>query len=116
MSAGVQRMVRSDLGASGVMFTMDTESGFGDAVFLTSSYGLGEAVVEAVNPDEFYLQASTAGRPTCDPQARRRSKATKMVYTTQRPGRRLNSWMSIKPTGDDSLLVTLTSPSWRAMR
>src|SRR5215218_3752267 len=52
LSAGVQRMVRSDLGASGVMFTMDTESGFSDAVFITSSYGLGEAVVQgAVNPD-----------------------------------------------------------------
>ena len=56
LSAGVQRMVRSDLGASGVMFTMDTESGFSDAVFVTSSYGLGEAVVQgAVNPDEFYV-------------------------------------------------------------
>src|SRR5215213_9216915 len=56
LSAGVQRMVRSDLGASGVMFTMDTESGFSDAVFITSSYGLGEAVVQgAVNPDEFYV-------------------------------------------------------------
>ncbi|MGH8482116.1 MAG: PEP/pyruvate-binding domain-containing protein, partial [Nevskiaceae bacterium] len=56
LSAGVQRMVRSDLGASGVMFTMDTESGFRDAVFVTASYGLGEAVVQgAVNPDEFYV-------------------------------------------------------------
>ena len=50
LSAGVQRMVRSDLGASGVMFTMDTESGFSDAVFLTSSYGLGEAVVRGGEP------------------------------------------------------------------
>ena len=49
-------MVRSDIGSSGVMFTMDTESGFADAVFITSSYGLGEAVVQgAVNPDEFYV-------------------------------------------------------------
>jgi pyruvate,water dikinase len=56
LSAGVQRMVRSDVGASGVMFTMDTETGFNDAVFITSSYGLGEAVVQgAVNPDEFYV-------------------------------------------------------------
>lgn len=56
LSAGVQRMVRSDLGASGVMFTIDTESGFPDVVFITSSYGLGETVVQgAVNPDEFYV-------------------------------------------------------------
>ncbi len=66
LSAGVQRMVRSDVGASGVMFTLDTESGFEDAVFITSSYGLGEAVVQgAVNPDEFYAYkpALRAGRP-----------------------------------------------------
>ena len=56
LSAGVQRMVRSDLGSAGVMFTMDTESGFRDVVFITSSYGLGETVVQgAVNPDEFYV-------------------------------------------------------------
>lgn len=56
LSAGVQRMVRSDIGASGVMFTLDTESGFRDVVFVTSSYGLGEMVVQgAVNPDEFYV-------------------------------------------------------------
>src|SRR3546814_182594 len=56
LSAGIQRMVRSDKGAAGVMFTMDTESGFRDAVFITSSYGLGEAVVQgSVNPDEFYV-------------------------------------------------------------
>ncbi len=56
LSAGIQRMVRSDKGAAGVMFTLDTESGFRDAVFVTSSYGLGETVVQgAVNPDEFYV-------------------------------------------------------------
>ncbi|MFN4265913.1 MAG: phosphoenolpyruvate synthase [Aquabacterium sp.] len=56
LSAGVQRMVRSDLGSAGVMFTIDTESGFSDVVFITSSYGLGETVVQgAVNPDEFYV-------------------------------------------------------------
>lgn len=60
LSAGVQRMVRSDLGASGVMFTIDTESGFKDVVFITSSYGLGETVVQgAVNPDEFYVHKPT---------------------------------------------------------
>lgn len=66
LSAGVQRMVRSDSGAAGVMFTIDTESGFEDVVFITSSYGLGETVVQgAVNPDEFYVHKPTlkAGRP-----------------------------------------------------
>jgi len=66
LSAGVQRMVRSDLGAAGVMFTIDTESGFDQVVFVTSSFGLGETVVQgAVNPDEFYVHKPTllAGRP-----------------------------------------------------
>ncbi|MCW5633790.1 MAG: phosphoenolpyruvate synthase [Rubrivivax sp.] len=65
LSAGVQRMVRSDLGSAGVMFTIDTESGFDQVVFITSSYGLGETVVQgAVNPDEFYVHKPTlaAGR------------------------------------------------------
>jgi pyruvate, water dikinase len=65
LSAGVQRMVRSDLGAAGVMFTIDTETGFKDVVFITSSYGLGETVVQgSVNPDEFYVHKQTldAGR------------------------------------------------------
>ncbi|HLO96388.1 MAG TPA: PEP/pyruvate-binding domain-containing protein, partial [Burkholderiaceae bacterium] len=65
LSAGVQRMVRSDLGSAGVMFTIDTESGFKDVVFITSSYGLGETVVQgAVNPDEFYVHkpALTKGK------------------------------------------------------
>ncbi len=82
LSAGVQEMVRSDTGASGVMFTMDTESGFRDVVFVTASYGLGETVVQgSVNPDEFYVHKSTleAGRPA----VLRRTlgeKAIKMVY------------------------------------
>jgi pyruvate, water dikinase len=82
LSAGVQRMVRSDIGASGVMFTMDTESGFNDAIFVTSSYGLGEAVVQgAVNPDEFYVYkpALRAGRPAILKRGVG-SKATKMIY------------------------------------
>ncbi len=82
LSAGIQRMVRSDIGASGVMFTLDTESGFKDAVFITSSYGLGETVVQgSVNPDEFYVHKENveAGRPAI---LRRNlgSKAIKMVY------------------------------------
>ncbi|MES9837075.1 MAG: phosphoenolpyruvate synthase [Candidatus Thiodiazotropha sp.] len=82
LSAGIQRMVRSDIGAAGVMFTLDTESGFKDAVFITSSYGLGETVVQgSVNPDEFYVHKGNveAGRPAI---LRRNlgSKAIKMVY------------------------------------
>ena len=83
LSAGVQRMVRSDIGASGVMFTIDTESGFPDAVFITSAYGLGEGVVQgAVNPDEFYVYkpALAAGRPAILKRGAG-AKATKMVYT-----------------------------------
>src|SRR5918998_5204127 len=83
LSAGVQRMVRSDLGASGVVFTMDTESGFDDAVFITSSYRLGEAVVQgAVNPDEFYVYKPSlqAGRPAILKRGVG-GKAIKMVYT-----------------------------------
>ena len=83
LSAGVQRMVRSDIGASGVMFTMDTESGFDDAVFITTSYGLGEAVVQgAVNPDEFYVYkpALRDDRPAILKRGVG-AKATKMVYT-----------------------------------
>jgi pyruvate, water dikinase len=86
LSAGVQRMVRSDVGASGVMFTVDTESGFDGAVFVTSSYGLGEAVVQgAVNPDEFYVSktALRADRPAI----LKRSvgeKAIAMRYTDSR--------------------------------
>ncbi|GAA1263291.1 phosphoenolpyruvate synthase [Arthrobacter pascens] len=86
LSAGVQRMVRSDVGASGVMFTMDTESGFDDAVFITSSYGLGEAVVQgAVNPDEFYVHKPTltAGRPAVLKRGLG-EKAVQMVYTDSR--------------------------------
>ena len=82
LSAGIQQMVRSDLGASGVMFTLDTDSGFRDVVFVTASYGLGETVVQgAVNPDEFYLYkpALLAGRRAV---LRRNlgAKAIKMVY------------------------------------
>ncbi|BCW48255.1 phosphoenolpyruvate synthase [Arthrobacter sp. StoSoilB13] len=83
LSAGIQRMVRSDVGASGVMFTMDTETGFRDAVFITSSYGLGEAVVQgAVNPDEFYVYkpALAAGRPAVLKRGLG-EKAVQMVYT-----------------------------------
>ena len=83
LSAGIQKMVRSETASSGVMFTLDTESGFRDVVFITSSYGLGETVVQgAVNPDEFYIHKPTfeAGRPAI---LRRNlgSKAIKMIYS-----------------------------------
>ncbi len=85
LSAGIQRMVRSDLGASGVMFTIDTESGFEEAVFITSSWGLGECVVQgSVNPDEFYVYkpALAAGRPAILRRTRG-SKLIKMVYAPE---------------------------------
>jgi pyruvate,water dikinase len=93
LSAGVQHMVRSDLGASGVMFTLDTDSGFRDVVFITASYGLGETVVQgAVNPDEFYVYkpALRAGRQAI---LRRNlgGKAIKMVYGDAGSGERVKT-------------------------
>ena len=92
LSAGVQRMVRSDLASSGVMFSIDTESGFDQVVFITSAWGLGEMVVQgAVNPDEFYVHKPTleAGRPAI---VRRTmgSKKIRMVYApTQEHGKQV---------------------------
>jgi pyruvate,water dikinase len=82
LSAGIQRMVRSDLASSGVMFSIDTESGFEDVVFITSSYGLGETVVQgAVNPDEFYVYKKNLGKhPRSILQKTRGSKLVKMIY------------------------------------
>ncbi|HKQ30068.1 MAG TPA: phosphoenolpyruvate synthase [Burkholderiales bacterium] len=82
LSAGVQRMVRSDLAVSGVMFTLDTESGFRDVVFITGSYGLGETVVQgAVNPDEFYVhKPMLAQGKRAVIQRRLGAKAIKMIY------------------------------------
>jgi len=93
LSAGVQHMVRSDLGASGVMFTLDTDSGFRDVVFITASYGLGETVVQgAVNPDEFYVYkpALRAGKHAI---LRRNlgGKAIKMVYAAPGSGERVST-------------------------
>ena len=82
LSAGVQQMVRSDIGSSGVMFTLDTESGFDEVVFITSAYGLGETVVQgSVNPDEFYVHkpALKSGRPAILSRSLG-SKLIKMVY------------------------------------
>ncbi len=94
LSAGIQRMVRSDLGAAGVMFTMDTESGFNDVVFITASYGLGETVVQgAVNPDEFYVFKPTlrAGRHAVI----RRNLGSKLIR------------MEFAPAGSDELVRTV---------
>ena len=92
LSAGVQLMVRSGTGASGVLFTLDTESGFRDVVFITASYGLGEMVVQgAVNPDEFYVYKPTLrqGKPAILRRALG-SKAIRMVYSDQ-PGERVRT-------------------------
>ncbi len=94
LSAGIQQMVRSDIGCAGVMFTIDTESGFKDVVFITSSYGLGETVVQgAVNPDEFYVHKPTLalGKPSI---VRRTmgSKLIKMVFSdATRAGKSTNT-------------------------
>ena len=88
LSAGIQIMVRSDLGSSGVAFTLDTESGFRDAVFITSSYGLGETVVQgAVNPDEFYVyKPALASGHDSILRRNRGSKAIEMVYSADPDG------------------------------
>lgn len=89
LSVAVQRMVRSDLAASGVMFTLDTESGFEGAVFITAAYGLGETVVQgAVNPDEFYVHKPALHSRARNPVIRRRlgGKAQKMIFGTANSG------------------------------
>ena len=121
LSAGVQKMIRSDIGASGVMFTLDTESGFRDVVFITGSYGLGEMVVQgAVNPDEFYVHKNTlaAGRPAV---LRRSvgSKAIKMIYADG--GDEPVQTVPVEPTQRAKFCLTdacllYTSPSPRDQR
>jgi pyruvate, water dikinase len=93
LSAGVQHMVRSDLGASGVMFTLDTDSGFRNVVFITASYGLGETVVQgAVNPDEFYVYKPSlrAGKRSIV-RKNMGGKAIKMVYAQAGSGERVST-------------------------
>ncbi|PXW82283.1 phosphoenolpyruvate synthase [Nitrosomonas sp. Nm84] len=85
LSAGIQKMVRSDLGASGVMFTLDTESGFRDAIFITAAYGLGETIVQGtVNPDEFYVykRGLNLGYPAILSR-RLGTKAIEMIYNNK---------------------------------
>ncbi|GAA1061862.1 phosphoenolpyruvate synthase [Agromyces bracchium] len=99
LSVGIQRMVRSDLASSGVMFTIDTESGFSNAVLITSAYGLGEGVVQgAVNPDEFvvYKPALNAGRPAILKRTVG-EKATKMIYTKSKHVGRTVEFVPVTP-------------------
>lgn len=108
LSAGVQKMVRSDIGSSGVMFTVDTESGFPDVVFITSAYGLGEGVVQgAVNPDEFYVHKPTlrAGRPAILKRGVG-SKAMKMEYTTDTAVGRTTAFVDVDPDQRRRLSLT----------
>ena len=115
LSAGVQRMVRSDIASSGVMFTIDTESGFEDVVFITSSFGLGEMVVQgAVNPDEFYVHKPTldSGKPAI---VRRNlgSKLTKMIYSADQSHGNQVTIVDIDPA--DSKTFSLTDDEVQAL-
>ena len=120
LSVGVQRMVRSDQGAAGVMFTLDTESGFDQVVFITASYGLGETVVQgAVNPDEFYVYKPNlaAGRPAI----LRKSvgeKAIKMVFADKARRRRVGDdrRRARRPNGSAFRSATPRSRSSRGTR
>jgi pyruvate,water dikinase len=103
LSAGVQQMVRSDIGCAGVMFTIDTESGFKDVVFITSSYGLGETVVQgAVNPDEFYVHKPTLaqGKPSI---VRRTmgSKLIKMIFSDATRAGKSTQTVDVDPIDSD---------------
>lgn len=99
LSAGLQRMVRSDLGVSGVMFTLDTESGFDDAVFITGSYGLGETVVQgAVNPDEYYVYKKSLAQHKPSVLSRSvGSKAIKMIYNEDSSNGELVKTVNVSP-------------------
>jgi pyruvate,water dikinase len=108
LSAGIQRMVRSDKASSGVMFSIDTESGFDQVVFITSSYGLGEMVVQgAVNPDEFYVHKPTlsAGRPAV---LRRTlgSKLVEMVYSSDEAHGKQVSVVDVDATRSNQFSIT----------
>lgn len=110
LSAGIQQMIRSDLAASGVMFTMDTESGFDQVVFITSSYGLGEMVVQgAVNPDEFYVHKPglRAGKSAI---VRRNlgSKAQKMIYCDDQNQSRNVKIVDVAPESQRQFSLTPT--------
>ena len=108
LSAGIQTMVRSDIGSAGVMFTLDTESGFRDAVFITASYGLGETIVQgAVNPDEFYVyKPSLKAGKRAILRKNLGSKSIKMVYSSDpRPGKTVDT---VDVDEHDSMSFSLT--------
>ncbi|RUO42282.1 phosphoenolpyruvate synthase [Pseudidiomarina aestuarii] len=108
LSAGIQRMVRSDIAASGVLFTIDTESGFEDVVFITSSFGLGEMVVQgAVNPDEFYVHKPTLARKK--PAVLRRnlgSKKIQMIYADSQKHGQQTAIVDIDPALSQTFSIT----------
>lgn len=113
LSAGIQKMVRSDLATSGVMFTLDTESGFDDVVFITASYGLGEMVVQgAVNPDEFFVHKETlqAGRPAIVKRSLG-SKNQKMIYAENKDA----LVKTVRVTSDEQLKFCLTQEEVEAL-
>ncbi|MCC7325575.1 MAG: phosphoenolpyruvate synthase [Burkholderiales bacterium] len=115
LSAGVQRMVRSDLGAAGVLFTLDTESGFDKVVFVTAAYGLGETVVQgSVNPDEFYVDKRNlaAGRPAILRKTVG-GKAQKMVFTDTRTAGR--STTTTEVSAEDRLRFAITDDEVEAL-
>ena len=120
LSAGIQRMVRSDLGASGVMFTLDTESGFDQVVFITSAYGLGETVVQgAVNPDEFYVyKPALEGGQAGDPAPRPRLQSDQDGVLRRARGRPIGAHARRvrRPSGAASRSPTRRWRSWRATR
>src|SRR6267378_3339748 len=110
LSAAVQQMVRSDLGASGVMFTLDTESGFRDVVFITAAYGLGEMIVQgAVNPDEFYVHKPMLdqGRPAIVRRALG-SKLEKMLFASSAAAGRSTRVVEVSP--EERARFSLTDP------
>jgi pyruvate, water dikinase len=112
LSAGVQRMVRSDTGAAGVMFTMDTESGFDQVVFITSSYGLGETVVQgAVNPDEFYVHKPMLKAGKCALIRRNLgSKLIQMVFASPEDKAKVSETTGLRPAGG-KLVQTIDVPT-----
>src|SRR5205823_1058005 len=122
LSAAVQQMVRSDLGASGVMFTLDTESGFRDVVFITAAYGLGEMIVQgAVNPDEFYVHKPMLeqGRPAIVRRALG-SKLEKMLFAGSAEAGRSTRVVEVSTeerarfslTDPEVLVTDMTDPNW----
>jgi pyruvate,water dikinase len=115
LSAGVQRMVRSDLGAAGVMFTLDTESGFDKVVFITSAYGLGELVVQgAINPDEFYVDKRNlaAGRPAILRKTVG-GKAQRMVFADTRAAGR--STATVEVPAEERVRFSITDAEAEAL-